>query len=50
MKRMMTRQRRNQDIGVTVSRWDRDVSAPSPRRNRDETFKTTSRDLRDWSL
>jgi len=40
----VTRPRRDGDIGVMVSR--RDVIATSPRRDWDETFKTTSRDVR----
>ena len=40
----------DRDIGVTVSRRDWDISATSPRRYRDETFKTTTRDVRSRCL
>jgi len=44
MRRTMPRPRRDRDVRVTRPR--RDASATSPRRNQDDTFKTTSRDVR----
>jgi len=42
----VSRRRRDRHVGVSRPRWDQDISATSPRGDWDETFKTTSRDVR----